>query len=127
MNASKQGIDKTCEYVGIACKHLALQGLSWSYYCLAETNQYSDCLIGEGEMIIYYRGFDYPQSNHGRLSFCLEDDGSDSIYMLCSWGVQGPGEHFRIESILHPTEEQIKDAIKQIADYLREVRILVDD
>lgn len=118
--------DKTCELVGIAAKHMAKQGLSWSYYCLAETGEYDDYEIGEGEMIIYYRGFDYPQSNHGRLSFVMEDDGSEQIWMLCSWGVQGPGEHFRDESICFPTEEQIKDAIGKISDYLRKVRIPFD-
>ena len=87
--------DKTCDFVALASKHLARQGLSWSYCCFAETKQYDDCLIGEGEMIIYYRGFDYPQHNHGRLSFIMEDDGTDNIFMLSSWGVQGPGEHFR--------------------------------
>lgn len=117
--------DKTCEYVGVLCKHLAKQGLSWSYSCLAETGHYSHFLRGEGEVIIYYRGFDYPQSNHGRLSFVMEDDGN--IFMFGSYGVQGPGEHFHIESITFPTEKQIEDTVNLIADYLKKVRIPIED
>lgn len=117
---------KTCEYVGLACKHLALQGLSWGYYCMAETGEYDDCEIGEGEMIIYYRGFEFPQSNHGRISFVMEDDGSDDIWMLCCYGVQGPGDHFHVDSVKFPTEEHIQESVKKIAEYLREVRIPVD-
>lgn len=118
--------DKTCEYVGMAAKHLAMQGLSWSYCCFAETGEYDDCELGEGEMIIYFRGFDCPRSNHGRLSFVMEDDGSEDVWMISSWGTQGPGEHFRDDSIKFPTEEQIKTVIGKIADYLRKVRIPVD-
>lgn len=115
--------NKTCEYIGIACKHLARQGLSWTYSCVAETRQYSDVEIGEGEMIVYYQGFDFPQSNHGRISFVMEDD---DVFMLCSWGVQGPGEHFRMDMITNPSEGVVEHAIQQIADYLRKVRIPVD-
>lgn len=118
--------NKMCELVGIAAKHLAKQGLSWTYCCVAETGQYSDCEIGEGEMIVYYRGFDYPQSNHGRLSFVMEDDGSEQIWMLCSWGVQGPGEHFRDDSVQFPKERDIENAVFRLAQYLRSVRIPVE-
>lgn len=120
-------VDKICDYIGIVAKYMARQGLSWSYSCVVETQRYTDTELGEGCMTIYYNGFDYPQSNHGRLSFCLEDDNTNDIYMLGSWGVQGRGEHYYLETIKNPSEQDIENTVKQIADYLRKVRIAISE
>lgn len=117
---------KMCESVGLICKYLALEGLTWTYHCSVESNQYSkqydEHLYGEGEFIIYYRYFDYPQSNHGRLTLCAEED-EDVFCIFGSYGVQGSGEHFSLDMTDNPSEELIKQYVERIATYLRGVRI----
>lgn len=115
-----------CEYVGALSKILASHGLSWGYYCFKESSLAGNHNFGEGEFIFYYRGFDYAQHEHGRLSFVMEDDGSEDIFMIGSYGVQGPGEHYQLETIKFPTEEQIESAVAVAAAFLKERRIDVE-
>jgi len=106
-------------------------GLSWSYTCcvesdIAESKTSNDGgqvtgYYGEGEFIIYYSGFEYPQLNHARLMLTTERGEDESVYCISSWGVQGPGEHYD-NPIRKATKKLIKEAVGKYAEYLRSVR-----
>ncbi len=118
-----------CEYVGLLCKHAALQGLTLWYSCYKECKwfEHEEELLGEGDFILTYSGFDWNQSEHGRAFFCEgEYNGKSSIVFSTSFGVQGPGEHYYFDFVYDPTEKQIRDHIMIMADWLRKKRIPVD-
>lgn len=112
------------EYIGLAAKHLAANGLSWSYHCYVDYKTEEDNCddkYGEGEMIIYYAGYTCPKDSHCRLMFCDDDHGD--IVLLATMGTQGPGHHFVFPQMASPTEEELRLIIEQMANYLKLVRV----
>ncbi len=108
------------EYNQWLCGELIAAGISFSYNCLAECKRYGEDPHGEGEYIVYYSGFDYPQADHGRFWFCAEDK---DIWFSHSWGVQGLGFHSDEPLIVNPTAEQLRAAVENVVRYLKSVRI----
>ena len=113
------------EYNSFLCGLLIKSGLSFSYNCVVDCKRYNDYdQHGEGEYIVYYSGFDYPQADHGRFWFCVENE---TVTFSHSWGVQGPGFHSNEPMIDNPTTEQIETAVGRVTDYLKSVRIEFKD
>ena len=120
-----------CRLVSYTAQCLAEEGLSWSYSCNAheEKEKYKDepdinsALLGEGSIIAYYSGFEYKQSEHGRIMFVEnEEDAGGAPHMIVSWGVQGSGEHFQFP-ILKATRKEVENRISEMASWLREKRL----
>lgn len=108
------------EYNGLLCSELIAAGLTFQYNCLVESKKYDYDTYGEGEYIVYYSGFDFPQSDHGRFFFCIEDN---DIWFSHSYGVQGSGFHSNEPMMENPTVEQVKSGVDNVIRYLKSVRI----
>lgn len=117
--------------VSYAAQCLAEEGLSWSYSCNAHEDkerykndpELRQAIIGEGSIIAYYNGFEYKQSEHGRMMFVEnEEDSQGPAHMIVSWGVQGPGDHVQFP-ILKASKKEIKSKIAEMAKWLRDRRL----